>query len=421
MYSNSKLKQIIAKLLIFSLILGLFSVSTTEAKAKKVEKIVTYSEEAFWRNYYACYGRKDTFDLIVKGPEASKVSDRLNEAWDMKSELFKEYHDKSKIYQSNMLASWFSGMTVESKINEFSPNDSIYTMHFKKERFKNFERFEKYVEPVIEPALEILKEMDLENKNDYERIYAVSKWLAEWCQYDWEYYYFLQGEGELLERYYDYEGKSACAYEAIMNHRSVCSGYTGTTSFLLGIMGYEVVTIHGKSIRNVGHAWNYVKLDGEWYALDNTWNDTDNGDEFRTDYFLVGADTFYEKHIVSEYDKKEYPLAETAYQGNSQIELSPILTGEPVDNVIEEEKVEFPSIKVEKSVYTITVGKTIKPVITIKNPNNEKVTYTSSNKKIATVNSKGKIKAKKKGTVTITVRVGENSAKKFKVKIKGKN
>ena len=45
----------------------------------------------------------------------------------------------------------------------------------------------------------------------------------------------------------------------------------------------------------------------------------------------------------------------------------------------------------------------------------QKVTYSSSNKKIATVNSKGVITAKKKGTVTITVKSGKKSVK---VKIK---
>ena len=37
----------------------------------------------------------------------------------------------------------------------------------------------------------------------------------------------------------------------------------------------------------------------------------------------------------------------------------------------------------------------------------EKITYKSSNTKIATVSTKGVIKAKKKGTVTITVKSGD--------------
>lgn len=413
---REKIKHVFIHLLMVSLITSILPFQMVEAKG--VEKIVTYSEEAFWRNYYAYYGEKETFDLVIRGPETKKVFDRIDEAWDIESNLFTEYHDKNKIYQKNMLAGWFSGMTIERKISDFSPNDSKLTMHFKSERLEIFRRFEKYVNPAIEIALPALKEMNLEEKNDYERIYAVSKWLAKRCEYDWDYYYFSEFGGSWQERFSDYNTKSACSYEAIVNKRGVCAGYASATSFLLKNMGYDVVSISGKSYRNVGHAWNYVKLDGKWYALDNTWNDTDDEDEFRTDYFLVGADTFYLDHRVSAEDMKCYPLAETSYHGNSKIELPAIITGKMTDAFPEEEKVEFPSIKIEKNIYIISVGKSIKPTIKIKNPNNEKITYTSSDKKVASVSSSGKIKAKKKGIVTITVRVGENSAKKFKVKIK---
>ena len=60
----------------------------------------------------------------------------------------------------------------------------------------------------------------------------------------------------------------------------------------------------------------------------------------------------------------------------------------------------------------LTLATTVAPV-TCK----QKVTFTSSNKKIATVTSSGVITAKKKGTVTITVKVGRKSAK-VKIKVK---
>ena len=51
---------------------------------------------------------------------------------------------------------------------------------------------------------------------------------------------------------------------------------------------------------------------------------------------------------------------------------------------------------------------------------NVKVNWTTSNKKIATVNSKGKVTARKKGTVTITAKAKDGSGKKgtFKIRIK---
>ena len=47
----------------------------------------------------------------------------------------------------------------------------------------------------------------------------------------------------------------------------------------------------------------------------------------------------------------------------------------------------------------------------------QKVTFTSSNKKVAAVNSKGVITAKKKGTATITIKSGKKSVK-IKIKVK---
>ena len=60
-----------------------------------------------------------------------------------------------------------------------------------------------------------------------------------------------------------------------------------------------------------------------------------------------------------------------------------------------------------KSKVTLAKGRklTLKPVVTPKN-STEKVTYVSSNSKVATVSAKGVITAKKKGTAVITVRSG---------------
>lgn len=47
----------------------------------------------------------------------------------------------------------------------------------------------------------------------------------------------------------------------------------------------------------------------------------------------------------------------------------------------------------------------------------DKITYSTSNKKVVTVSSKGEIKAVKKGKATITVKAGKKS---FKISVKVK-
>lgn len=67
-------------------------------------------------------------------------------------------------------------------------------------------------------------------------------------------------------------------------------------------------------------------------------------------------------------------------------------------------------------------NKTIKFAVAVvpNNANNKGLTYSSSNKKVATVNSKGVIKGIKAGTVTITAKAKDSSKKIVKIKVKVK-
>lgn len=72
------------------------------------------------------------------------------------------------------------------------------------------------------------------------------------------------------------------------------------------------------------------------------------------------------------------------------------------------------NIKLNKKSKSIYKGDTYTLKVT---GTSKKVTWTSSNKKIATVNSKGKVTAKQKGNVTITAKVGKRKLN-CKVKVK---
>lgn len=67
----------------------------------------------------------------------------------------------------------------------------------------------------------------------------------------------------------------------------VCGGYSQAVSSLLdlaGIPNFVVTSYSG----NMGHAWNKVLLDGNWYNLDATWGDGGNASR----YFLRSDQTF---------------------------------------------------------------------------------------------------------------------------------
>lgn len=78
----------------------------------------------------------------------------------------------------------------------------------------------------------------------------------------------------------------------------VCEGYAKTLQLVLGALGIENVYIVGTA-GGGGHAWNAVKINGEWLLIDVTWDDA--GADFAGDgllylYFCIPASVFNNSH-----------------------------------------------------------------------------------------------------------------------------
>ena len=71
---------------------------------------------------------------------------------------------------------------------------------------------------------------------------------------------------------------------------SVCDGYAKAMNLLLKAVDVEVDTIG-----NDTHGWSLVKIDGEYYHVDATWDDTRTGvtGSYRTHYFMMRNDDEY--------------------------------------------------------------------------------------------------------------------------------
>lgn len=61
------------------------------------------------------------------------------------------------------------------------------------------------------------------------------------------------------------------AYSMVSLGQTVCAGYAKTMNILGNAAGVDTI-----SVTSPNHGWNMVKLHGEWYELDATWNDTDD-------------------------------------------------------------------------------------------------------------------------------------------------
>ncbi len=96
------------------------------------------------------------------------------------------------------------------------------------------------------------------------------------------------------------------AYGALVDGRATCSGYSKAFSYLCNKAGIENTCAFGNA-GGEGHMWNMVRLDGEWYELDTTWDDT-SSDGFENfiyyGYFLVTTADMSDRQLFDyNYDK----------------------------------------------------------------------------------------------------------------------
>lgn len=96
------------------------------------------------------------------------------------------------------------------------------------------------------------------NAGDYE----IECWLNEWlCNH---------------VTYNPDKALKLTSYAALVEGAAVCEGYARAMQLLLAEFSIPSLIVNGTA-NGQGHMWNMVKLSGEWYHLDVTWNDLWDG------------------------------------------------------------------------------------------------------------------------------------------------
>lgn len=135
--------------------------------------------------------------------------------------------------------------------------------------------------------------------DDYEKVKAIYDWLCTKVVYD---YTNLNSPEYMLKH---------TAYAAAINHTAVCQGYAVLFYRLALECGIDARVIAGKGEGADGwedHAWNIVKLGGNYYLLDATWDATKElyQKPAKYDWFLKGSESFTSHNPGTEQDTYDY-------------------------------------------------------------------------------------------------------------------
>ena len=125
------------------------------------------------------------------------------------------------------------------------------------------------------------------NASDFEIEKYINDYLIDNCEYDHE-----AAENEKII------ANENDAYGALVDKKAVCEGYARAFQLLCTRLGLDCVNITGES-EGVGHQWNCVKIEGDWYYVDVTWNDTDGEAEYlKYDYFNLTTEQLKKTHKI---------------------------------------------------------------------------------------------------------------------------
>ena len=127
----------------------------------------------------------------------------------------------------------------------------------------------------------------LPSGNDFEREEYINNYIIDNCKYD-----------DAAAENDDVQGNENDAYGALVDGKAVCEGYARAFQLLCNKANIDCVLLSGTADSD-NHAWNGVKIGGDWYQIDVTWDDVDDFIYDSHEYFNLTDSLMYEDHTLS--------------------------------------------------------------------------------------------------------------------------
>ena len=117
---------------------------------------------------------------------------------------------------------------------------------------------------ILDACEAVIADVITEEMDAYSKELAIHDWIIHWADYD---------RGALSNTQNAIpDPDNDNPYGLLLRKKAICKGFTSTFQLLMDMLNVECITVNGSSV-NGEHAWNMVRLDGEWYCVDVTWDD----------------------------------------------------------------------------------------------------------------------------------------------------
>jgi len=135
-------------------------------------------------------------------------------------------------------------------------------------------------------TIDTTKLNSISNPTTYDKVKAIHDYVCENVTY---------ADGNISIREYQTPYSFFNDVDGDSKMETVCAGYAKVFKLLCGKYNIPCILVSGEGVNSSGsrepHMWNYVKLSGNWYAVDCTWDDQDKSNKLLDDYLLAGSDT----------------------------------------------------------------------------------------------------------------------------------
>ena len=159
---------------------------------------------------------------------------------------------------------------------------------------------------VLDAAERVFEECVTPEMSDYDKELALYAWLTGNVSYD--------------QSHYEKKGAPRTSYEPygpLVKGKGVCLGYATAFQLLMDMADIECITVTGAAFMSrENHAWNMVRLNGEWYCVDPTWDmdlwiaAQDGEASVQYSYFNVTSDWMADTDHQWDYDSVPEATAE---------------------------------------------------------------------------------------------------------------